>query len=227
VSHDLRTPLAAIRATAGALRPGSGLDDAARAASAAAIEREVQQLDRLVANLLDLGRIQAGALTADLDVFELDDLVGRATARLTTVDRLRPIDLEVPPLIVRVDPILLDTVLANLLDNAMKFAPPEAPIAISAVGTDGHVVRLIVEDGGPGVPDEMLDRIFEPFVRGRQAGGGRATGRGTGLGLAVVRGLVEVMGGATRARRSRLGGLAIEIELPSATVPAELSMVSA
>jgi two-component system sensor histidine kinase KdpD len=139
---------------------------------------------------------------------------------------LRPIDLEVPPLIVRVDPILLDTVLANLLDNAMKFAPPEAPIAISAIATDGGVVRLVVEDGGPGVPDEMLDRIFEPFVRGRQPGRGRAAARGTGLGLAVVRGLVEAMGGVTRARRSRLGGLAVEIDLPTATVPAELSLVS-
>lgn len=221
VSHDLRTPLAAIRAAAGTLRPESGLDDAGRAASAAAIERQVRRLDRLVANLLDLGRIQAGALQADLDVFELDDLVGQTVSRVGTHDRR--VDVDVPPLAVRVDPVFLDAALTNLLENAVKFTGPEAPIHVTGAPAGDDIVRIVIEDGGPGVPEAMLERIFEPFVRVRPLGRGTAGNRGTGLGLAVVHGLVEAMGGQVRARRSRLGGLAIEIDLRAAEVPAELS----
>ncbi len=226
VSHDLRTPLAAIRAAAGSLRPESGLDDEARAASAEAIERQVRYLDRLVANLLDLGRIEAGALRADVDVFELDDLVGQAVERFGGPLHDRPMIIDVPPLAVRVDPVLLGQALLNLLDNAAKFAPAAATVRITASRDDSGMVRLIVEDGGPGVPEAAQERIFDPFVRigDRDHGGGRnpAPARGTGLGLAVVRGLVEAMGGRASAQRSELGGLAIELLLPAASVPAEL-----
>jgi two-component system sensor histidine kinase KdpD len=221
VSHDLRTPLATIRAAAGTLRPDSDLDEEGRHASAAAIEREVERMDRLVANLLDLGRIEAGELKADLDVFELDDLAGR------TLDRFAPrlaghqVRIDVPSIPVLVDPVFLDEALTNVLDNALKFTAAASEIRISATSRDNDAVRLVVEDDGAGVPDELLDRLFERFFRATTPG---VRGRpGTGIGLAVVRGLVEAMGGEVRARRSELGGLAVEIELPRAQLPAELA----
>ena len=132
VSHDLRTPLATIRAAAGTLRPDSDLDEAGRAASADAIEREVARLDRIVANLLDLGRIEAGALRAELDVFELDDLAGR-TDRPPRAAPGRPrASAGLEPLPIVVDPVFLDEALTNLLDNAIKFAGPGTTIRVSA-----------------------------------------------------------------------------------------------
>ena len=220
VSHDLRTPLATIRAAAGTLQPDSDLDHAGRRASAAAIEREVERLDRLVANLLDLSRIEAGELRANLDVFELDDLANR------TIDRFAPrlaghdVRVDVPAIPVLVDPVFLDEALTNVLDNALKFTGPASSIRIGAAATDDRMVSLVVEDDGAGVPDELLARVFEKFFR---APGSGVRGRpGTGIGLAVVYGLVRAMGGDARARRSSLGGLAVEIDLPRAKVPAEL-----
>jgi len=218
VSHDLRTPLATIRAAAGSLRPDSGLSDPDRVESAAAIDREVEYLNRLVTNLLDLSRIEAGALRADRDVFELEDLVG------PTVERLRPrlgagrveVALEAPP--VEVDPVFLDDAVTNVLENAAKYAGPDAPIRVSARRLpDAPFVRLTVEDGGPGVPEEALGRLFEKFYR--VPGGPRGSRTGTGIGLAVVQGLVEATGGRCAARRSDLGGLALDLDLPAAIGP--------
>jgi two-component system sensor histidine kinase KdpD len=223
VSHDLRTPLAAIRAAAGTLRPTSAVDDEGRAASAATIERQVQHLDRLVSNLLDLGRIEAGALRAELDVFELDDLVGRTVQRFEPSLAGRSVTVDVPPLAVRVDAVLLDQALSNLVDNAIKFAPASAPLRLAARVPDEDFVSLLVEDGGPGVPEALLPRIFDPFYRVRGDRSAAAPSRGTGLGLAVVRGVVEAMGGRVEARRSELGGLAVELSLPAAVVPAGLA----
>jgi two-component system sensor histidine kinase KdpD len=222
VSHDLRTPLATIRAAAGTLRPDSDLDAEGRSASAAAIEREVARLDRLVANLLDLGRIEAGALRAELDVFELDDLAGRVVDRMAA--RLAGFDLRVAlqALPVVVDPVFLDEALTNLLDNAIKFAGQGSVISVSAGRDSDDRVRLVVEDSGPGVPDALLDQVFEPFFRERPNDRSEAARPGTGIGLAVVRGLVRAMSGDVRARRSELGGLAVEIDLPLARLPAEL-----
>ena len=217
VSHDLRTPLATIRAAAGTLRPDSGLSADDRRESAEAIDREVEYLNRLVTNLLDLSRIEAGALRAEREAFELEDLVGR------TIDRLRPrldqhpleVALGAPPVLV--DPLFLDDALTNVIDNALKYAPADAPLRISARELDSRRVRLTVEDGGPGAPPEALDRLFEKFYR---AAGTRRSRPGTGIGLAVVRGLVDAMGGQVRARPSALGGLAIDIDLPVAAAPA-------
>lgn len=223
VSHDLRTPLATIRAAAGTLQPDSDLDADGRRASASAIEREVERLDRLVANLLDLGRIEAGELRADLDVFELDDLVGR------TVDRFAPrltghdVRLDVAPIPVLVDPVFLDETLTNLLDNALKFTGPDSMIRIHAARDASGPVHLVVEDDGAGVPTDLLPRLFEKFFRAPPSGPrARSSRPGTGIGLAVVRGLMQAMGGSATARASELGGLAVELELPLAALPAEL-----
>jgi two-component system, OmpR family, sensor histidine kinase KdpD len=222
VSHDLRTPLATIRAAAGSLRPDSDLDAEGRGASATAIEREVERLDRLVANLLDLSRIEAGELRADLDVFELDDLAGRTLDRLAPRIASRRLIVDVPAIPVLVDPVFLDEAVTNLLENALKFAGDDAAIRVSATASQDGMARLVVEDDGPGVPDDLLPRLFEKFFRAPTVG---VRGRpGTGIGLAVVKGLVEAMGGTVGARRSDLGGLAIELEVPRATLPADFAV---
>ena len=220
VSHDLRTPLATIRAAAGSLVEGADGVDQARVAEA--IDRQAVHLDRLVTNLLDMTRIEAGELRPQLHPVLLDDAVA------DTVDRLRSsldgrdvqvaIPQDLPPVLI--DEVYLDAVVSNLLDNALKHSPDDAPIQVSACqAPDGGPVRLVVEDAGPGVPEEALARVFEKFYRVSPAPAGSR--RGSGIGLAIVRGLTEAMGGRVAAQRSSLGGLAIIVELPP-TAPAEL-----
>lgn len=223
VSHDLRTPLATIRAAAGTLRPDMHLSAVDQQASADAIDREVEYLNRLVTNLLDLSRIEAGALRAERDVYELDDLVGQTIERLRPGLGDRPLTVELadaPP--VDVDPVFLDEAVTNALENAIKYTPPGTAIRISAhLPGDGVMVRLTIEDAGPGVPSQTLDRIFEKFYR--VPGTALGSRSGTGIGLAVVFGLIEATGGRATARRSQLGGLAIDLDLPKATVALEFA----
>jgi two-component system sensor histidine kinase KdpD len=215
VSHDLRTPLATIRAAAGTLRPDSRLSEEDRAESADAIDREVEYLNRLVTNLLDLSRIEAGALRAETDVFELDDLIGRVLERLHTRLAGRPLQVELggPP--VRVDPVFVDEAVTNAIENALKYTPGGTAIRVAARPVDEGFVRLSIEDAGPGVPEDALPRLFEKFYR--VPGGPGGSRSGTGIGLAVVQGLIEATGGRAGARRSDLGGLAIDLDLPIAS----------
>lgn len=219
VSHDLRTPLAAIRAAAGGLADPAVLwpPDDVRAV-AASIDRDADRLSSLVANLLDLSRIEGGALRPEREPFVLADLV------VDAVDRLRPrleghpltVDVAADLPLVLVDPVYVDQALTNLVENAVRHAGNGATIRVTAAHRVSEpTVRLVVEDGGTGVPEELLPRIFERFFRVvRPREGSR---RGTGIGLAVVRGLIEATGGTVVARRSDLGGLAIELALQIAT----------
>jgi two-component system sensor histidine kinase KdpD len=223
VSHDLRTPLAAIRAAAGGLADADvpWQPDEARSV-AASIDRDAERLSALVTNLLDLSRIEGGALHPDRQPFVLADLVAYAIDRLQPQLDGRNVTADIPadlPLVL-IDPVHLDQALQNLLENAVRHSPATARIRISAHGESGRVV-LVIEDGGPGVPDELLPRLFERFFRVvRPREGSR---HGTGIGLTVVRGLIESSGGSVTARRSELGGLAIEIVLAVAppAVPTE------
>jgi two-component system sensor histidine kinase KdpD len=154
----------------------------------------------------------------DLEVYEVDDLVDRSLERLSPRLMGRPVTREdapdLPP--VRADAVLFDQVMTNLVENALKYAPGDAALRVAAAPSD-DMVRVTVEDGGRGVPVSTLGHLFEKFYRVRTPGEGSRPG--SGIGLAVVRGLVEAMGGSVRARRSQLGGLAIDVLLPTAPPP--------
>ncbi len=192
--------------------PAPSLQD--RKESAAAIEREVEYLNRLVANLLDLSRIQAGSLTADRDVYDLEDLATEPVERTRGRLGSRLLETAIDQALVEVDPVFVDAALANLLDNAIKYTPDGARIRIVGGAHDTGVVVLTIEDDGPGVPPDALPHLFETFYRVPGVRGGSRAG--LGIGLAVVRGLVEATGGRVTARRSELGGLAIDLTLPTA-----------
>ena len=214
VSHDLRTPLASIRAAAGSLMdPYVSLDEVARRERAASIDGEAERLNRLVTNLLDMSRIEAGDLHARLEVFPLEDLVRATVERMAGQLGGRAVSIsmspELPP--VAVDAIFMDQVVTNLLENAIRHTPPDVSIRVLGAVTSAGTVRLCVEDGGPGVPAAALDRVFDKFYRVPETR--ERSRRGSGLGLAVVRGFVEAMGGRVTARASDLGGLAVDVEL--------------
>jgi two-component system sensor histidine kinase KdpD len=223
VSHDLRTPLAAIRAAAGTLLDVPEVPVAERLETARSIDSEAARMDRLVGNLLEISRIEAGGLAVDLQTYALEDLLVETLRHLAREDG-PALKLEVADALpyVRVDALLLDQVVANVVENAQRHAAG-ASIRIAAAA-DGDRVRLVIEDGGPGVPPEAVEHLFEKFYRvpGRE----RRGTRGVGLGLAVSRGLVEAMGGQVTAAGSPMGGLMITIWLPAAEPPPEEGAVS-
>jgi two-component system sensor histidine kinase KdpD len=220
VSHDLRTPLASIRATAGNLAdPTMGLSPSAVREAAETIDAEAQRLDRLVTAVLDLSRIESGALHPDLEAYDLRELVDSAVTRLRPSLGDRPVSVEVPEELppVQVDAVLLDAVLSNLVENAVRHTPPGTRLAIRAARGRSDRITVSVADDGPGVPDAHLPRLFDKFYRvGGSTDGSR---HGMGIGLSVVRGMMEALGGSAVARRGERGGLTIELELPIAPEP--------
>jgi two-component system sensor histidine kinase KdpD len=212
VSHDLRTPLAAITGAASALRGGApGLDAVQRDELADTISEESVRLERLVANLLDMTRLASGALEVKREWVPVEELVGGALTRLEDELAGREVVTSVAaglPLL-SVDPVLFEQVLVNLIDNAIKHTPPGTPIEIGARGSASGVA-VEVADRGPGIPKESEELIFEKFRRGSDA---RA--RGSGLGLAICRGIVEAHGGTIRATGRTGGGAIFTVFLPA------------
>ncbi len=217
VSHDLRTPLASIRAAAGNLMDVDlTWSPEEEREVAATIDREAERLNELVTNLLDMSRIEAGELVAHPEPFSLEDLVRGCLARRRS--RLEPrrvlvdLDPSLPPVLV--DGLFVEQVLVNVLDNVAHHTPATTTIHVHDERTPVQgMIRVVIEDDGPGVPPEALDRLFDKFFRVRRGSDGSRGG--TGVGLSVARGLVEAMGGHIGARASEGGGLAIVIDLPS------------
>lgn len=219
VSHDLRTPLSSIIGAAGSLRLADvDWSEAERHDFAGAIEQEAERLNRIVSNLLDLSRIRGGALAPALDWHEPGLVLRSAVERLRPVLAEHRLELDIPTDLpaVLLDPVEIDQVVANLVENAAKYSPAGQTIRIAAA-IDGKELRVVVEDGGAGLPQEALPRLFEPFYR---APGARRV-RGSGLGLAVARGLVVAHGGRMWAENRPEGGARFGFTLPVEPISAE------
>ncbi|MEZ5141690.1 MAG: DUF4118 domain-containing protein [Acidimicrobiales bacterium] len=209
VSHDLRTPLASIKASVTSLLQGD-VDWTAEAQHEflATIDEETDRLDRLVGNLLDMSRIDSGAVDVLLRPVGLDEVVPQALGSLSGPgDRF---EVQVPETLPRVlaDPALLERAVANLAANAVRFSPPDRPVRIEAAEVGDHVDLRIV-DQGPGVAADDRQRVFEPFQRL----GDKANGSGVGLGMAVARGFVTAMEGELELEDTPGGGLTAVISL--------------
>ncbi|MGW6796714.1 ATP-binding protein [Streptomyces chartreusis] len=210
VSHDLRTPLAGIKAAVSSLRS----DDVAwseedEAELLEGIEDGADRLDHLVGNLLDMSRLQTGTVTPLIREIDLDEVVPMALGGVPEGS----VDLDVPETLpmVAVDPGLLERSVANLVENAVKYSPDDSRVLVSASAIADRVEVRVV-DRGPGVPDEAKERIFSPFQRYGDA----PRGAGVGLGLAVARGFAEAMGGTLNAEDTPGGGLTMVLTLRAA-----------
>ncbi len=216
VSHDLRSPLTAIRAATGGLESTAlELDEQDRAELLETIRLETARLERLVANLLDLSRLEAGAARPEPALWPVDELVSRALESLGADAARVSVTLtgETPP--VRVDAAQLERVLANVLENALRLSSPSDAVEVT-VSTAGAEVLVRTDDRGPGSPQDELERIFEAFEHG--AGGNR----GTGLGLAIARGFSEANGCRLWAEPRPGSGASFVLALPASPVPAAL-----
>ena len=201
ISHDFRTPLSGILAAVTALiDQGAGFSRETAAELLSDIRDQAERANRYVANLLDMIKLEAGAINVKLEPTDIGDIVGAAARRLRPRDpavagdwlRLMPTE----PCLVDADPVLLEQVLYNVLDNARQYSGGDAGIGIS-VHASLHVAEIVIADCGPGIPTADLERVFDKFYR---VSGPRTTGEGTGLGLSISRGLIEAMGGTVQAR---------------------------
>jgi two-component system, OmpR family, sensor histidine kinase KdpD len=222
ISHDLRTPLAAVLGAAGTLGSLSDvLDQHAKADLVATIISEAERLNRFIANLLDMTKLESGAVVPNSALHDIGELVGSALERASKILAQHRIEVElardVP--MVEIDPVLFEQVLFNLLDNAAKYAPPGTTVRIQS-WRDQETVALQVLDEGEGIPAADLEHIFDKFYRVQKADHVRA---GTGLGLAISRGFIEAMHGTvTAANRTDRSGAVFTITLPIPTNPGRL-----
>ncbi len=217
VSHDLRSPLTAISTAVGGLQNKSlDLDRADREQLLETIAVESRRLERLVSNLLDLSRLQAGAAEPMQELWTIDQLIAQALDQVPEADRIETsIPDEIP--VVLVDAIQIERALVNLLENAIKFSPPTSIVSVRVTSTRRDVVIRVV-DQGPGLPEEEFERVFEPFHR---VGGVAA--RGAGLGLAIARGFVEANAGRVWAESVPGQGTSFALALPVAPAVLERS----
>ena len=218
ISHDLRTPLASIIGTVSSLRSyADKYNEADRDELLATLESEAERLNRFVGNLLDMTRLEAGAIELKLDLVDVGEIIGAALERADGILARHQIEISVAsdlPML-RLDPILLEQVLFNLLDNAAKYAPAGSRIDLRA-HRDSDTVVLEVVDEGPGIPPADLERVFDKFYRVQAQDRRRA---GTGLGLAICRGFIEAQGGRIEAknRQDRSGAvLTLRVPVPEA-----------
>jgi len=216
VTHDVKTPLAAIMAAVTSLIDGRGFSDTERGEHLETIRQEAERLHRVVNNLLDVARLRAGALEPVKVVSAIDELMESVLQRLRPLLEERPVEIRVADDVpeVPMDVVQIDQVLTNLIENAIKFTPSGSPITLAAVGS-ASVVRVTVSDRGPGIPKEDRVRIFEPFERG-----GTSTS-GTGLGLAISNAIVVAHAGRMWVSDNPQGGAAFTFELPCGAEPTQ------
>ncbi len=213
ISHDFRTPLATIIGSGTTLRdsaPGT-LDAAQRATLLDTLLHEAQRMNRLMGNLLDLGRLSEAGTELRRDWVAIDELVGAVLGRLRDVLAQHPVSLTLPdePPLLRADEVLIEQVLSNLLENAARHTPSGTPIGISA-RVAGASLEVVVRDHGPGLPPDEIDRVFDKF---HQAAPERAQS-GFGLGLAICKAIIEAHGGTIIARNAAGGGAEFAFTLP-------------
>jgi two-component system sensor histidine kinase KdpD len=216
VSHDLRTPLATITGAASTLlEQGGRLDAAARRDLLESVREEAERLNRLVQNLLEMTRLESGALELRKQWHSIEEVIGAALRRLAKQLTGRRINTRVLPdlPLVAMDDVLIEQVLVNLIDNAVKYTPSGSPVEIVATATD-QAVTVEVADRGPGVPAGQEEKIFEKFYRGQAI-----DGRGAGLGLAICRGIVRAHGGRIWAQNLPGRGVAFLFTLPVTESP--------
>jgi two-component system sensor histidine kinase KdpD len=211
VSHDLRTPLASITGAASSLLHAGRISEADRRELLETIHEEARRLNRLVGNLLDLTRLESGAMKVKKEWLTIEELIGGALTRLETSLAGRSVETHVPedlPL-VPCDGLLIEQVLVNLVENAVKYTPRDSAITISAFA-DADAVAVEVSDRGPGIPPTDLERVFGKFQRiesrGRQGG--------VGLGLTICRGIVTAHGGKISVSNREGGGASFRFTLP-------------
>ncbi|HEY4200739.1 MAG TPA: sensor histidine kinase KdpD [Devosiaceae bacterium] len=219
ISHDLKTPLAAIMGAAGTLREYSAeLPEGDKTELLSTVVDESERLNRFIANLLDMTRIESGAMMPNSGYHYPGDIVGTALQRASKITARHHVEVDIPadlPML-RLDPVLFEQVLFNLLDNAAKYAPDDTTISIRGWPDSGSVFLQVIDEG-PGIPPDDLERIFDTFYRVRKIDQVRA---GTGLGLSICRGFVEAMGGTiTAANRADRSGAIFTIKMP---VPTEM-----
>jgi two-component system sensor histidine kinase KdpD len=217
VSHDLRTPLASITGAASTLLEGEArLDAATRRDLLEALHEEADRLNRLVQNLLEMTRLEAGALQPQTEWHSVEEVVGAALGRFGKALAQRVVSTRIPaelPL-VAMDDVLIEQVLINLVDNVLKYTPPGSPVEVTAEDT-GSAVLVEVADRGPGLAPGEERRIFEKFHRTDPG----PSARGAGLGLAICRGIVQAHGGRIWAENRPGGGVAVRFTLPVKEAP--------
>jgi two-component system sensor histidine kinase KdpD len=214
ISHDLKTPLAAILGAGGTLRDlATSLSEAQKADLVATVIEESERLNRFIANLLDMTRLESGALAPHATPCDLGEVVGSALRRADKILGRHRVEVAIAPGLpmLAVDAVLFEQALFNILDNAAKYAPEGSRVRIEA-WRDGGVAELRVVDEGPGIPPEDLERIFDKFHRVTK---GDQVRPGTGLGLAISRGFVEAMHGTVAAaNRVDRSGAVFTMRLP-------------
>ncbi len=210
VSHDLRTPLAAITGAGTMLRDEAALDPALRRELVETVCDEAERLERLVSNLLDMTRLDSGAVEPRREWVPLVEVIGSALTRLERRLGGRPVTTtlaeEVP--LLSIDPVLVEQLFVNLLENAAKYTPPGSPIEIRA-SREGGTIVVEVADRGPGLPSGAEERVFERFFRGAHT-----TVRGVGLGLPISRAIAQAHGGRLAAANRPGGGAVFRLTLP-------------
>jgi two-component system sensor histidine kinase KdpD len=212
ISHDLRTPLVSITGALSSLEEvGPALDEEVRRSLIETAREEAERLNRLVGNLLDITRLEAGAMRLHREACDVQELIGSSLEQIGSPLKNRQVKAEISPKLplVNLDFVLFSRVLVNVIDNALKYSPPDKPIDIKA-RVFKHTLEITVADRGEGIPEDDLEHIFDKFYRVQRPD----NVSGTGLGLSICKGIVEAHGGTIRAENRRGGGAIIIVCLP-------------